>query len=367
MTQDVYFAGLRSRSPKQNKSRRIRQLFEKAFEQVFSPGDFVAVKIHFGEMGGDSFIHPVYVRQVVDCVKEQRGRVFLADTNTLYTGSRNNAVEHLQTAIRHGFAYAVVDAPVIIADGLKGRNFVEVSINQHHFSRVKIAADFVHADSMLVLSHFKGHELSGFGGAIKNLAMGCAAIAGKREQHNAQILLKTDKCIGCFYCVNNCPTGALSKGRGVVNIDNQVCIGCGECLTVCPERALWLDWSTEIPPFLERMAEYAYGAVKNKGNRVGYFNFLLNIVPDCDCCPWSDAAIVPDIGILASRDPVALDRASLDLINQEKGLQKSMLKANHACGADKFQGLRPHIDGCHLLNYAEKIGLGSQEYNLVNI
>jgi uncharacterized Fe-S center protein len=304
---------------------------------------------------------------VVDCVKEKRGRVFLTDTNTLYTGSRNNAVDHLQTAIMHGFDFAVAGAPLIIADGLRGRNFTEVEVGLSHFSKVKIASDLENVDSMMVMTHFKGHEMSGFGGAIKNLAMGCAAIAGKKEQHNTRVLVDGDKCTACFACVANCPTGAIKKGRAIVEVDSDICIGCGECLTVCPERAMKLDWGTEIPLFLERMVEYAYGAVKNKQGRVGYFNFLLNIVPDCDCCPWSDAPIVPDIGILASCDPVALDRASLDLINQEKGLHKSMLKSNHACGADKFKGLRPHIDGDHLLEYAEKIGLGCREYELINI
>ena len=368
----VYFAGPRARKAKESKIRKIAALFDAAgFHKIVDKDALTAVKIHFGERGNDTFINPVFVRAVVDKVKKAGGLPFLTDSNTLYQGSRHNAVSHLQTALEHGFGYATVNAPIIISDGLRGGSFSEVAINKKHFASVKIADAIVDSHSMIVMSHFKGHELAGFGGSIKNLAMGCAPSRGKCDQHASRFAVNTEKCIACGMCMANCPEKAISwksgDGMQFAFIDKALCVGCGECLTVCDPKAVAIDWATEIEPFNERMAEYALGAVTGKQGRAGYFNFLMNITPDCDCVPWSDAPLVPDIGILASTDPVALDKASYDLVNAQSGFPHSRLEHNHEPGQDKFTGTWAHTRGEVQFRHAESIGLGSVRYTLEEI
>ena len=370
---NVFFANLRARGPRENKQAKIAALFSKAgFAERIAKDALTAVKIHVGERGNDTFMNPVLVRSVVDQVKKAGGKPFLTDSNTLYKGSRHNAVEHTITAIEHGFGYATVGAPFIVADGLRGENLAEVAINKKHFSSVKIASAIVAAQSMIVLSHFKGHELAGFGGAIKNLAMGCTSSQGKCDQHASRFMVQAEQCIGCGACIASCPRDAVafapgSGSRKVAVIQRERCIGCGECLTVCKPKAVWIDWKTEVKPFNERMAEYALGAVAGKEKQIGFINLLLNITPDCDCVPWSDAPLVPDIGIVASTDPVALDSASLDLINQAIGHRHSLLEEKCAPGEDKFRGIWQHTCGEVQLDYAESIGLGTRRYTLIPV
>ena len=368
MESEVYFTSVRARSDKENKISKVQKLFDAAgMAEVADKGDLAAVKVHFGERGADAYINPVLVRQVVDKLKTLEAMPFVTDTNTLYGGGRSNSADHVVTAILHGFDYSVVGAPVIIADGLKSQNFSEVAINGRHFQSVKIAGDVAEADSLIVLSHFKGHLLSGFGGAIKNLGMGCAPAAGKAEQHSTRPIFNPDLCQGCGQCADICPSSAVTVETKISGIDFNACKGCGECLRVCPAHAIDFDWMVQVLPFLERMAEYAQGAVKGKQGKMGFFNFLLNITPDCDCLPWSDAAIVPDIGILASKDPVAIDHASYDLVNSQVGLENSLLRRNHHPGEDKFQGLWEYTDGLYLVKYGARIGLGNSDYRLIEI
>ncbi|MDW5563769.1 MAG: DUF362 domain-containing protein [Methanomassiliicoccus sp.] len=368
MTSKVYFSNLRTRGEKGNKVNKVGSLFEQAqFGPLIRKGDLTAIKLHFGERGNDGFINPVLVRPVVDRVKAIGANPFLTDTNTLYSGSRHNAVDHLITALEHGFDYTVAGAPLIISDGLRSDNIMEVRIGKKHFSSVKLARDIVTADSMIVMTHFKAHEMSGFGGAIKNMAMGGAPAMGKKEQHACRMVVNHDSCIGCGSCREVCPQGAVSVSEEKASIEANDCIGCGECLTVCPEKAIELDWTAEIPPFMERMTEYAYGVARSHEGRIGYMNFLTNITPDCDCCPWSDAPIVPDIGFLASTDPVAIDQASFDLVNAQVGISGSLLEMNLEAGKDKFNGLRSITEPTIQLSYGEEIGLGSRDYELVTL
>lgn len=369
---DVFFASLRARGLKENKTSKIAALFAKAgFDARVRKDALTAVKIHVGERGNDTFVSPVFVRKVVECVKAAGGNPFITDSNTLYKGSRHNAVDHTATAIEHGFGYATVGAPFIVADGLRGASYETVSIGKKHFETVKIASAIVAAQSMIVLSHFKGHELAGFGGAVKNLAMGCAPSEGKCDQHASRFTVDEGRCISCGQCIANCPENAIAyiplDDRKVARIDKDRCIGCGECLTVCKPKAVSINWKTEIAPFNERMAEYALGAVRGKEKTTGYINFLMNITPDCDCVPWSDSPLVPDIGILASADPVALDSASFDLVNRAVGLEHSHLQCGHAAGDDKFRGVWKHTCGEVQLDHAETIGLGTRRYNLIEI
>ena len=210
--------------------------------------------------------------------------------------------------------------------------------------------------------------MAGFGGAIKNLAMGCAPAAGKKEQHfRTSPHVVEEKCVACGKCVEVCPVGASSLVGEAAMIEPDICISCGQCMEACPSNAIDIDWEHDIPEFLECLTEYAYGAVKGKEDRVGYINFLLKVTPDCDCVPWSDAPIVPDIGILASKDPVALDQASYDLVNRQQGLVSSSLHFNHEAGAGRVQGHMAYGRREHQLEYGEKIGIGSRKYKLVEI
>ncbi|MGA1872992.1 MAG: DUF362 domain-containing protein, partial [Thermoplasmatota archaeon] len=311
--------------------------------------------------------HQPYEMDIVERIRESGGKPFITDTNTLYRGTRHNSVDHIETAIAHGFDYAVVRAPVIIADGLKGRNVQWVEINAKHFQKVRIASDIYNADQLVVLTHFKGHEMAGFGGAIKNLAMGAGSAYGKMDQHSVRPKVDPKKCIGCGTCMPICPVDAHVLEGGKVFIQEDVCIGCGECITVCPQEAIGLKWDSEIPRFLERMTEYAFGATRNKVGKMGFINFVTRVSPDCDCFPWSDHPIVPDVGILASKDPVALDRACYDLVNRQRGFNDSKLKGGWEPGEDKFLGMRPKVDARIQFDYGEELGLGTQDYELIEI
>ena len=292
----------------------------------------------------------------------------MTDANTLYVGSRSDSVAHLTTAIRNGFAYAVVDAPMIIADGLRGGNERAVTVNLKRFKRVYIGSEIVGADAIVSVAHFKGHELSGFGGTIKNLGMGCASRKGKLAQHSTVSPKVTrKKCEGCGECVSYCAQEAISLIDEKAKIDRKKCVGCGECIIVCPNQAIQIQWNQEIPAFLESMVEYAAGVLKGKEGAASFLNFITQVSPACDCYSHNDVPIVADIGIVASNDPVAIDQASADLVNQAQGRKDSCLTKNFKPGQDKFRAVYPKVDWEIQLEYAEAIGLGSRDYELVKI
>jgi uncharacterized Fe-S center protein len=339
--------------------------------------DLVAIKLHFGEVGNTAFVRPIFLRRVVERVKECRGKPFLTDTNTLYRGMRQEAISHLTTAYQHGFAYSVIDAPILIADGLRGNSAVNVRIDKPLFKTVSIARDIHMADVLIGVTHFTGHELSGFGGTLKNLGMGCASREGKLSQHsNISPQVKQKTCNGCKRCLTSCAYDAIlmkSLERGVekksmvASIDPKKCVGCGECILTCPTGAVQIQWNETIPLFQKKMVEYAYGAVHKKKGKALYLNFLTQISPACDCNGYSDTPIVNDVGILASEDPVAIDQASVDLVNQQSGNHASKLPKNWENGEDKFRALFPEVDWSIQLSYAEEIGLGTREYELIKV
>lgn len=367
MPADVFMTDLRARRG-QGLLEKLDRLFERAgFGELIAPNDLVAIKLHFGERGNLAHIRPQYLRRIVEKVKARGGKPFLTDANTLYVGSRANAVDHLQTAIENGFAYAVVGAPLVIADGLNGKDYVSVEINQLHFQTVKIGSAIYHANALLVVSHFKGHELSGFGGAIKNLGMGSGSRAGKQMMHSDVLpRVNQEKCTGCALCTRWCPTQAITVVDKKAGIDESKCIGCGECTVTCLVGAIKISWKTTPEAMQEKMTEYALGAIKDKAGKVGYISFLTNISPDCDCCGWNDAAVVGDIGILASRDPVAIDQAAVDLVNQQPVLPGSVLAGRENC-PDIFKAIHQGIDWSVQLAYGERIGLGTRQYNLIRV
>ena len=339
--------------------------------------DLVAIKLHFGEKGNTAYVRPIFLRRVVNRVKQFKGKPFLTDTNTLYTGARSEAVSHLNTAVENGFAESVIDAPILIADGLRGNSAVKVHIDKPIFKTVSIAREIYMTDALIAVTHFKGHELSGFGGALKNLGMGCASREGKLSQHSSISPKVNGKaCKGCETCLSWCSQEAISMlslkpgveaKRGNAFIDPKKCIGCGECILSCPSGAIEIQWNESIPIFQKKIAEHAYGAVQNKKGKVLYLNFLTQISPACDCYGYSDAPIVNDIGILSSEDPVAIDQASVDLVNGEAGNKASKLQKNWNPGEDKFQGVYPEVDWNIQLAYAEEIGMGTRKYELIKI
>ena len=368
MDSKLYFIPLRAENENQSPVRRLRRLTKVLLERRMEKGDLVAIKIHFGEPGNHAFIRPIFVRQVVEVVKEMGGKPFLTDANTLYKGGRANAVDHLESAIYNGFGYSSTGAPLIIADGINGDYFKEVEVNLKHFKNVKVAGGVHDADFLLVLTHVKGHIGAGLGGAIKNVGMGAAPRSGKQMQH-AQFKPDPDHniCIGCSRCVRHCPTGALRLVNKKAVLTPDLCIGCGECAVVCPTGAIKISWNESAVGLQEKMAEFAYGMVKSKEPKVAFINFVMDISPDCDCAGWHDANIVPDVGILGGWDIVAIDQASVDLINQQVGLRTSVLEKELAPGEDKLRAVHPDIDWSAQISYAEAIGLGTKKYILEKV
>jgi len=368
MKSNVYFIDFRATYKESFISKLSRLLDTAGLSQQIKKRELAAIKLHFGELGNTAFIRPVYIRQIVAAIKKTGAFPFLTDANTLYAGTRGNAQNHLVTAIQNGFAFSVVEAPLIIADGLRGKSETAVPIIGKHFKEVYIASEIVNADFYLSVAHFKGHELAGYGGAIKNTGMGCASRRGKMEQHsNVAPKVTQKKCIGCGECVKHCAQKAISLEKKKAVIHPEKCIGCGECIIVCEQGAVQIQWNQSVPIFLEKMVEYAGGVLKGKTGKSLFVNFINNISPGCDCLPYNDAPIVRDIGVVASTDPVAIDQASVDLVNQEPAIPHTCLKTNTDAGADKFKGVYPEIEWEHQLEYAETMGLGTRQYELVRI
>jgi uncharacterized Fe-S center protein len=364
----VFFFDLRSDSKRTTLDELSQLLREVGIENKIKANDLVAIKLHFGERGNTGFVRPIFIRRIVDTVKACGGTPFLTDTNTLYPGSRRESVSHITTAIQNGFGYSVVDAPIIIADGVRGNASVRMRVDKPIYPEVSIARGIFAADSIVGVAHFTGHELSGFGGALKNLAMGCSSREGKLKQHSSLApSVKAKRCTGCASCTEWCPEDAIAIVMEKARIDPEKCVGCGQCLSICPEGAVRVQWDHDAALFQRKMAEYAYGALVGKREESVFLNFLTRVSPACDCSGHSGAPIVGDIGILSSCDPVAIDQASVDLVNEQPGNEGSRLKAHLGPGEDKFRGIYPHVDWGIQLQYAAEIGLGSTRYDLLPI
>ena len=368
MPSRVYLADTRTGN-RENLFAKLSRLLEAGgLEGMVDRGDLVALKVHFGEKGGHAYIRPTFLRTIVDRVKELRGRPFLTDSCTLYPGERKEAVSALSCGIENGFAYAVVGAPLVMCDGLRGHSARRVPVAGEILASVDIAAGILEADALIAVSHFKCHELTGFGGALKNLGMGCSSREGKLEQHSNVAPRVAEEYL---HRLRRLPQGLQPRGHrdmeGKAHIDPERCVGCGRCITVCEEKAIQVQWNEEAPLVMKKMAEYAAGALHGKNGKTLFVNFVTQVSPACDCYGHSDAPIVADQGILVSRDPVALDQACADLVNAAPGLAGTALASGCEPGGDKFRGVHPNIDWEVQLAHAEKLGLGSRRYQLVTL
>lgn len=367
----VYTVGLRASKPQDSQPAKMEKLARAIGIDKFAwENKLTAIKTHFGERGNAAFTRPVLIRPVIELIKAAGGKPFLAETTTLYTGSRSNAVDHTETAIRHGFGSEVTGAPIFMCDGLTGRDGHMVKIDGNHYKEVSVASGIQEADVLVVISHFKGHELTSFGGAIKNLGMGCCSRSAKLAMHTTiRPTVLTAKCVKCGICFDWCAAKAISQPKpdGNVVINPNICRGCGECLISCRNGAIRINWSNDAGGVTERMVEHALGVTKTKKAPIFYINILMNIVPLCDCVNFSDAPIVPDIGFAASTDPVALDACCLDMVNEQMGLNHSALKDAHKPGESKFCDLHPQLKTDLQLEYAESLGMGTRDFERINL
>ena len=368
----VYFTDFRTKLDV-SQGKKLQALCRKAgIGQIDFEGKFVAIKLHFGELGNFAFIRPNYVKAVADLVKELGGKPFLTDCNTLYPGSRKNAVDHLLNADINGFNYMTTGCHNIIADGLKGTDDVQVPVPNGEFCKeAYIGRALYDADIIIVLSHFKGHEVAGFGGAVKNLGMGGGSRAGKMQQHNVgKPTVNPDLCRMCRQCAKECGSDAIEYGSGKAFIRKDLCKNCGRCIGACAFDAIYTDFDSVSEALGRKMAEYT--AAIAAGKPVFYINMIMDVSPDCDCHGENDAPILPNLGMLASFDPVALDQACADLCLAADPLPNSQLtdhlnKPGWHHHHDPFKDVHPNTSWRECLEHAEKSGLGTREYELIRM
>jgi uncharacterized Fe-S center protein len=365
----VYFTNLRT-TPSSSLPAKMERLVKRAgIETIDFRNQYVAIKIHFGEPGNLAFIRPNYAARLTTLLRSLGGKPFLTDSNTLYSGGRSNAVDHLQSAMENGFNPISAKCNVIIADGVKGADYRETLIHGEYCRAPKIGTGIADADIIVSMNHFKGHEQSGFGGALKNLGMGSASVAGKLELHSSsQPVVDLAECTGCRICEKYCAHDAIHVGgnRKAV-IDYDKCVGCGQCVALCQYEGAVMGESDTSERLNCKIAEYAKAVLLDKPNF--HLNFIMNVSPNCDCWNHNDTAIVPDLGMLASFDPVALDQACADLVIKAPALQGSILSEQYPHepleGKDKFRLIHPDTHWQAGLEHAEKIGLGSRTYELI--
>ena len=368
---NVYYTDFRTKLGEGLPTKLKRLIRAAGIGEIDMDNKFVAIKMHFGELGNLGFLRPNYAKAVADVVKELGGKPFLTDCNTLYVGSRKNALEHLYCAWENGFTPMTVGCPILIGDGLKGTDDVEVPVNGEYVQNAKIGRAIMDADVFISLNHFKGHEMAGFGGAIKNIGMGCGSRAGKKEQHhNGQPSVHQDKCVGCKACMKECANQGLAFDETTrkMHIVKENCVGCGRCIGACNFDAIDFSSWAAVKDLNCRMAEYAKAVVDGRPNF--HISLIVDVSPNCDCHAENDAPILPNIGMFASFDPLALDQACVDACLACDPLPNSQLSDNMAkpdfCDHhDHFENSTPDSEYKTCLEHAETIGIGSRSYELV--
>lgn len=369
----VYFTDFRTEYGGRSLPEKLKNLIKQAgIGDIDFDNKLVAIKMHFGELGNISYLRPNYAKAVVDVIKEFGGKPFLTDCNTLYPGSRKNALEHLQCAWENGFTPLSAGCPVIIADGLKGTDDIDAPVvNGEYCKTAKIGRAIMDADIFISLTHFKGHEEAGFGGCIKNIGMGCGSRAGKADMHNQGTpVINQDKCHGCKRCQRECANHGLEYDEQThkMHINPNNCLGCGRCLGACNFDAIKFVNANAIPVLTAKIAEYTKAVVEGRPHF--HISLIVDVSPYCDCHSENDAPILPNIGMFASFDPVALDQACVDACMKAKPIENSLLgdnmkKPDFVDHHDHFKNSFPESDWRNQLEHGEKIGLGSREYELV--
>ena len=369
MGSKVYFTDFCTGGAETLPQKLARLCMTAGMDKIDFQGKFVAIKIHFGELGNLAYLRPNYAKVIVDLVKDLGGKPFLTDANTMYVGSRKNALDHLETAYLNGFTPYSTGCHVIIADGLKGTDDVEVPVvNGEYCKTAKIGRAVMDADIVISLSHFKGHEEAGFGGALKNLGMGCGSNEGKREMHSdGRPLVDQDKCVGCGSCAENCAhDGPQRQENGLMQINWSNCMGCGRCVDCCPVDAIYHDSHEATRVLNFKIAEYAKAVVDGRPNF--HINMVLDVSPYCDCWDNNDLPIVPDVGMFASFDPVALDLACAEAVNAQAVIPGSKLdKAERKNVDDHLTANSPGTDWRAQIAHGKKIGLGEDSYELIRV
>lgn len=367
----VYFADFRAKSFRENLQQKLTRLMKTAgMGDIDFDGKYTAIKLHFGEPGNLAFLRPNWAKTVVDFVKERGGKPFLTDCNTLYVGGRKNALDHLDSAYLNGFSPFSTGCHCIIADGLKGTDEALVPVSGGTYVKeAKIGRAIMDADVFISLTHFKGHEATGFGGTLKNIGMGSGSRAGKMEQHSAgKPVVLQKKCIGCGSCTKICAHGAAVVGENrKATIDQDKCVGCGRCLGNCPVDAI-IAANDESNDILNcKIAEYTKAVVN--GRPCFHISLVVDVSPNCDCHGENDAPVVQDVGMFASFDPIALDQACADAVNALPPLPNSALTdPKDACEEDDhFHHIHPDTNWEVALKHGEKLGLGTRNYQLIKI
>lgn len=370
----VFFTDFRTPMYGETIPQKFKRLIKTAgIGQIDFDGKFVAIKTHFGELGNLSFLRPNYAKALADIIKELGGKPFLTDCNTLYPGFRKNALDHLECAWENGFTPMTVGCPVIIADGLKGTDDIDVPVNGGEYIKyAHIGRAIMDADVFITLSHFKGHENTGFGGAIKNIGMGCGSRAGKKDQHNCgKPQIDPVLCRGCRKCQKECANGGLvfDEEHRKMTV-SESCAGCGRCIGACNFDAISFKDYLANEMLGVRMAEYTKAVIDGRPNF--HISLIVDVSPQCDCHQENDAPIIPNIGMLASFDPLALDQACVDLCNAATPFKNSQVGDNLAKPGfvnyyDVFKNSGPSTDYKACLEHAEKIGVGTRSYELIKI